>query len=439
MPEKVIVVGGGLAGLSAAARLAHHGYQVTLLEKAPKLGGRAITIPMKGFNFNFGAHAIYARDRSILRKFESEIQLQVDWKDFTPSKAYYDLGSFTTPMPATLEGLYKTKMLDANNKVRFAYEIAKTLSSLERGEDGMPIGEYLEREPAQVRDLLLTVASSNFFTNESEKIPSPLFFQYYKRLFSTNRAVAYIGGGWQSIVDGFAKIIETNGGQIITKEKVTKIEMEGNQIVKLIGKEGTEYEADQVIFCIPPKDLATLFAETKYSSLFDPYNQYASTQVVVYDVGLSKRIPSPYTYIYHKQERVFITDISYYDHSCVPEGGQLMQAIAYLNEEEIAEGKADEKVAAIETVYDKHYPGWRDVLVAKRLSKKAIVQEIKCIDDQTLMPTKFYSLPNVFFAGDWCKGEGQLSELSFSSAYEVTSRILKQAKWQPKVKLISEA
>lgn len=432
VPEKVIVVGGGLAGLSAAARLAHHGYQVTLLEKAPKLGGRAITIPMKGFNFNFGAHAIYARDRSILRKFESEIHLQVDWKDFTPSKAYYDLGSFTTPMPATLEGLYKTKILDANNKVRFAYEIAKTLSSIERGEEGVLIGEYLESQPAQIRDLLLTVASSNFFTNESEKIPSPLFFQYYKRLFSTNRAVAYIGGGWQSIVEGFANIIESNGGQIITKEKVSKLEMEGNRVTKLIGKEGAEYVADQIIFCIPPKDLVTLFAETKYASLFDEYNQYKPTQVVVYDLGLSKRIPSPYTYIYHKQERVFITDISHYDHTCVPEGGQLLQAIAYLNEDEIAEGKADEKVAAIETVYDKHYAGWRDLLVAKRLSKKATVQEIKCINDQRLMPIKFYSLPNASFAGDWCQGEGQLSELSFTSAYEVTSRILKHSKTHPK-------
>lgn len=433
MPEKVLVVGGGLAGLSAAARLAHHGYQVTLLEKAPKLGGRAITIPMKGFNFNFGAHAIYARDRSILRKFQSEINLQVDWKDFTASKAYYDLGSFTTPMPATLEGLYKTKILDANNKVRFAYEIAKTISSIERGESGQLIGEYLEREPEQIRDLLLTVASSNFFTNESEKIPSPLFFQYYKRLFSTNRAVAYIGGGWQSIVDGFAKIIEANGGQIITKEKVTKLELDGNQIVKLYGKEGTEYEANHFIFCIPPKDLATLFVDTPYSHLFTEFNNYSPTQVVVYDVGLSKRIPSPYTYIYHKQERVFITDISYYDQTCVPEGGQLMQAIAYLNDEEIAAGKADEKVATIESVYDKHFNGWRDLLVAKRISKKATVQEIKCINDQRLMPVKFYSLPNAFFAGDWCQGEGQLSELSFSSAYEVTNRLIKQSREYNKV------
>ena len=39
MPEGVVVVGGGLAGLSAAARLAARGYAVTLLEKTPKPGG----------------------------------------------------------------------------------------------------------------------------------------------------------------------------------------------------------------------------------------------------------------------------------------------------------------------------------------------------------------------------------------------------------------
>lgn len=424
MSEKVVIVGGGLAGLSAAARLAYHGHQVTLLEKAPKLGGRAITIPLKGFNFNFGAHAIYARDRSILRKYENEIGLKVDWKDFSPSKAYYDLGSFTTPMPATLEGLYKTKILDNENKVRFAYEVIKTLTSIERGEEGILIGDYLMKQPEQVRDLLLTLASSNFFTNEPEKIPSPLFFQYYKRLFSTQKAVSYIGGGWQAIVDSFAQIVEKNGGTIITKEKVSKVEFEGRNITAVYGKE-TKYEADHFIFCIPPKELLSIFAETPFEKLFREYANYTSTQVVVYDVGLSKRIESPYTYIYHKGERIFITDISYYDTTCVPEGGQLMQAIAYLNEEEIAANKADEKIAQIEAVYDKHFPGWRDVLVAKRVSKKATVQEIKCIEDQRLMPVKFYSLNNAYFAGDWCEGEGQLSELSFSSAYEVTGRIMK--------------
>jgi phytoene dehydrogenase-like protein len=39
MTKQVVVVGGGLAGLSTAARLAHSGYAVTLIEKAPRLGG----------------------------------------------------------------------------------------------------------------------------------------------------------------------------------------------------------------------------------------------------------------------------------------------------------------------------------------------------------------------------------------------------------------
>lgn len=427
LPEKVVVVGGGLAGLSAAARLSYHGYEVTLLEKAPKLGGRAISIPMKGFNFNFGAHAIYARDKSTLRKFEREIGLKIDWKDFSPSKAFYDLGTFMTPMPATLEGLYKTKILDAENKVRFAYEVMKTITALKRGEEGVPIGEYLSDEKEQIRDLFLTISSSNFFTNESEKIPSPLFFQYYKRMFATNNAVAYIGGGWQAVVDSLSKLIEKYGGKIVTKEKVTKVEVEGNRVKAVHGKNDEIYRADHFIFCIPPKELNTLFQDTEHQKLFTEFVQYVPTQVVVYDIGLKERIESPYTYVYHKGERVFITDISYYDRTCIPEGGQLMQAIAYLNEEEIQEGKAEEKIASIESVYDKHFPGWRDLLVAKRVSKKATVQEIKCIHDQRLMPTKFYSLANTYFAGDWCQGDGQLSELSFSSAYQVTSKIMKKA------------
>lgn len=95
-----------------------------------------------------------------------------DWKwteKFFPSKAYYDLGSYTTLMPATLEGLYRTKILDSQNKWRFAYEVFKTMASIEKGEEGIPIGQYLEKEPPKVRDLLLTIASSNFFTNEPEK------------------------------------------------------------------------------------------------------------------------------------------------------------------------------------------------------------------------------------------------------------------------------
>jgi 15-cis-phytoene desaturase len=423
MADQIVVVGGGLAGLSAAARLAFHGHPVTLIEKAPKLGGRAITIPLKGFNFNFGAHAIYGRDRSALRKLEGELGLRVDWRPFSPQKVYYDLGNELTPVPSSLATLLRTRVLDAQHKLRFVFEVVRTVLEAGRGEPGVPIGEYLRREPEQLRTLLLDLASSNFFTNQPERIPSEVFFTYYRRLFTTTRPVSYIGGGWQSVVDGLAEIATRHGARIVTKEHADRVEVVDGRVTAVHGREAT-YQGDCFIFCVPPKQLVALFAETPYVSLFEEYDRYLPNEVVVYDVGLGRRIASPYAYVYSKGVRAYLTDISYYDRTCVPEGGQLLQAVAYLNAEEAEQGAADQKLDQLEGLYDRHFPGWREVLVAKRVSKRATVQEIKLIDDQRLMPTKLHSLTNAYFAGDWCEGEGQLSELSFSSAYQVSERIL---------------
>ena len=55
----VIIIGGGLAGLTAATYLGKAGRSVRLFEQARQLGGRAQTQEKKGFQFNLGPHALY--------------------------------------------------------------------------------------------------------------------------------------------------------------------------------------------------------------------------------------------------------------------------------------------------------------------------------------------------------------------------------------------
>ena len=54
-----VVVGGGPAGLIAAAKLADAGIATTLLEASSMLGGRAASKRHAGFDLNQGAHALY--------------------------------------------------------------------------------------------------------------------------------------------------------------------------------------------------------------------------------------------------------------------------------------------------------------------------------------------------------------------------------------------
>lgn len=71
----VIVVGGGLAGITASLDLAGAGRQVLLLEARPRLGGRAASARREGRPVDTGVHVIlrcYEQYRSLLRRLGVE-------------------------------------------------------------------------------------------------------------------------------------------------------------------------------------------------------------------------------------------------------------------------------------------------------------------------------------------------------------------------------
>ena len=53
--ESIIVVGGGIAGLTSAALLAKEGYSVTLVEAHTQVGGCAGTFQRGPYTFDVGA------------------------------------------------------------------------------------------------------------------------------------------------------------------------------------------------------------------------------------------------------------------------------------------------------------------------------------------------------------------------------------------------
>ncbi len=78
---RVLVVGAGIAGLTAAWRIQQSGHDVTVLEAAPRVGGRTSSEDVGGFRIDRGAHGLlqsYARTRALA----AEVGLDRQWFAF---------------------------------------------------------------------------------------------------------------------------------------------------------------------------------------------------------------------------------------------------------------------------------------------------------------------------------------------------------------------
>ncbi|MNC32829.1 hypothetical protein D3C75_812010 [compost metagenome] len=237
----------------------------------------------------------------------------------------------------------------------------------------------------------------------------------------------YVLGSWAVITNQLHDKISGSGRwEVAMQEGVDEIRYENRKFVLKTKKR--EEAFDNVVFAMPVQQVVKLLRGTPWEPFMDKYQDSKPTEVMVYDIGLNQVVARPFSYISDMDQKMFITDVSATDHTLVPDNGQLLQGVAYLNDEFESDQSRklylDQKQEAMEALFDKHYPGWRDALTVKRVSKKAMVSSVKNIEGNELLPNRVENVP-FYFCGDGCTGKGELAERSFSSARNV-ARLLQQ-------------
>lgn len=253
---KIAVVGGGIAGLTAAFYLSKNINHVCIFEKEASLGGLAASIsdPMWDWPVEHYFHHFFSSDHEI-KQILSELKIADRLKFYRPKTSIYLDGKvfqFDSPKSILL-----LPCLNPIDKVRIA--VVSVLLKIN------PFFKPLENYFAY--DFIKTSMGDKVFKKIwqplligkfgtwANKIPASWFWtRINKRSFS----LGYLDGGTEILIQSMVDMIKKNKGKIIPNSTVEKIKREKDKFELTINKNVYKDSFDKVLACIPPNLLAKI-------------------------------------------------------------------------------------------------------------------------------------------------------------------------------------
>ena len=367
--QKITVIGGGLAGLTAAISCAERGAQVRLLEAHGELGGRARS--MEGaYKANLGPHALLSG--SPFWSWLSERDLLPPYARPPLSGVRFRWRDDIRRVPAVGAAVAALRLRGRSAPVEQSF---RAWASDHVGADA---AEQLARSAG-----ILT-----YHHDPGELSAAFLWEPLVRGLLSAPPSARYPIGGWSQIVQRLAERAHRLGVEVQTGARVDSP------------------PAGTVIVATELEDARRL--------LGDDSLRWMSGNAVCMDLALSHRRGDPFVVV-DLQESGWVERYTAADSTLAPEGEELIQAQMPIRPGETADSAA----ARLERLLDASYPDWRKRETWRR--RQVMNGRTGALDE----PGKTWrDRPaidrgaGVYLAGDMAAAPGCLSEIAWASAIE---------------------
>jgi phytoene desaturase len=320
MAKKVIVVGGGVGGLSGAIRLAKMGYEVHLYEKNKQLGGKMGRITCNGCTFDTGptlltmpfvAEELFQFAGHSISDYIQVIPIEPVCRYFFNDVEPFDASSNLEIMQNNLNRLFPE---DTNNYIRFLKYTERIYKKTFPVFISSPIHEIRKMLTWRNLYLLFSFYQIDPFRTVHQSVAA--FFknthlvQLFSRFATYNgsdpyRAPAtlnvipyvelglggfYIKNGLYQLVESLVKLAQEGGVYFYTEKKVDRI-LHDNQRVKGVMIEGEKIDGD-IILC--NSDVVVSYTDliTDFPVIKNKLNQLEpSLSGLIFFWGIKKQFP----------------------------------------------------------------------------------------------------------------------------------------------------
>lgn len=316
--NKIVVIGSGFSGISAATSLADKGFNVTILEKNESPGGRARSFSEGGFTFDMGPSWYWMPDvfDSYFESFGYKTADLYELIRLDPSyRVVFGKDDFLD-LPASLEELaYLFEQIESGSSEMLHKFLKQAAYKYEVGINNLvykPSRSLLEFLSLR---LLYDILRMDVFKSFHKHIRS--FFHHERiirimefpilllgalpqntpALYSLmNYADVKLGtwypmGGMYKIIEGMLKVAHTRGVQLKLNEKVSGFEIEDKRITQVITEKG-KFPADVVVASADYHHVESDLLPKHYQTYSDKYwesRKMAPSSLLFY-VGLNKKL-----------------------------------------------------------------------------------------------------------------------------------------------------
>ena len=415
---RVTVVGGGLAGLTAAVFAARAGACVTLLESVSELGGRARTREDDGFRFNMGPHALYRNGPA--ETVLEEIGVHPAGSPPDISRGLGLCEGEVHVLPGGPLTLMTTSLLGAREKLALGSMLTRFAKLDPTPWFTRSLREFVDEtfRSQRLRDLFQALVRLSTYAHAPDALSAGTAIAQVQG--ALGGGVRYLDGGWQPMVESLADVAREAGVELRSGVRVRSVEPGAPLGVRL--RDDSRLESDAVVLALGPAEASALVGGGTDPFLAEQAERSLPVRAACLDVGLSRLPDARRPFLLGIDEPTYLSLHSEAASGLAPEGGAVFHAARYLAPDEKPERA--EVQEQLERSLDALQPGWRECVVAKKLLLDVTVAHAVPTAAMGGVPGRpgvdalEATRPGLALAGDWVGPRGWLVDASFASGRE---------------------